>query len=182
MVKITDFPGCCAAKIFYDLGSVHNVRSEPNQDAFDKVTIEARGSYVNIAITSSYQAKENEYLRTQGWDMVRVGHLYVWTLSNNQRNNYLTTKRERVRKEAEEARKAALELGKNPKVTLEYIHAVMANGGLTGPKRNIIENMYKVKIPRDLYMTHDSHRVFNTVKSLVALKKREMDVSKAIAA
>lgn len=162
MVKQTGITGCCAASVYYDLGSVHGIPRKKNQEEFDRSLLDTHNpSSLNIAICNAYQTKEMEYLEAQGWKRIhRQGNLFVYAASRADFMNYKVLRNIKKQKEAE-------------KVTLQWVFDLMGNSPFTTRHHGIVSNTFKIAVPHDYIGTRDVHKVFHSIKNRVAIRKKK---------
>lgn len=101
MVMTTNsFTGCCAGRIFYQLGGSHSHPRAKTQEEFDSWLIKLSPTRVNVAITDPLQDVERQYLKTAGWSESKVtDRLYLHWISDTDYNKYTKTAKERIERE-----------------------------------------------------------------------------------
>lgn len=168
MVKKTGVMGCCAASLYFDLGSVHGIPRKKDQEEFDKSLLDTYNpASMNIAICNSYQVAEMKYLETQGWKKVyQQGNLHVYIVNYNDLINY------KIRRTRNKQKKVPID----GKVTLQWVIDLMGSSPLTTIHHGHIANTFRVAIPHSYIGTRDVDKVFNSIKSRVALRKKKKGV------
>ncbi len=97
-MKLQIIPGCCAAKIIFDLGSCHGKPRARSQYEFDEwVSQKKLGWAINIilAITNDEQSVERKYLETIGFDSKNIDGLELHSISRRKFDNYIDQHREK---------------------------------------------------------------------------------------
>ncbi len=113
MVESRPFHGCCRGFVLFNLGTDHGYKACKDQYEFNEALIKCWGSAslgnnVFVAITSSRQTKEKEFLKGLGFTSVKTGNLETHSNTGSSISSVLNEHvLERNRRKAEEAKKKA---------------------------------------------------------------------------
>lgn len=165
-MKASYLNGCCAGKIFYDIGYAHANSRYKSQESFDKRVKEINPTSVNIAILNSTQNVERQYLLKQGWKEVELEGttLKVYVISNKMFKKYLAS----LTRDYDLLFKRGWE-----KVRYQDVLILMDNALLTRESKERIEKFYGIKLKfKYLSNFRDSWSVFNGIKATVAYKHK----------